>query len=129
MYIPGFTPEKMSDDELLSRYSDLGNRILYFASTGASSEIIEQLSAMQTAVIMEQRERAQREVFLAKMKDQKAVVESDPDLAPEPQQPKKGGGDRRQPMQKMHVMRSKQPSNIVQAETPTAPPTTPKDDK
>ena len=85
MFIPGFDPASMTDDELLNKETDLQGRVVA-AANYSNMYAVDQLQYMLTLVKNEQIERLSRKTFEMQKKGSPDVYEVDPDMRAKQQQ-------------------------------------------
>lgn len=79
-FIPGFNPSAMSDEELLSRQSELSRRFSWANRFSSSTDMAAQLWQMIEAIEAERRDRVLRVMFQERQKMFPDVIETEPDL-------------------------------------------------
>ena len=115
--IPGFNPDTKSDEELHGIIADLTNKLNLAARVSYGTSAVEQIQTMISIIFSIVSERQQASQFEARLKSQKATIESDPDLANGTNKSKSGVRNEktaRKPVTRMVVQRSNTPTNQIQ---------------
>lgn len=80
MYIPGFDPKKMTDDELFNKVHDLNKKIVYAHRFTSMGQGIEQMQMMLNMLENERHERIFMEGWKITKDYMNETIETDPEL-------------------------------------------------
>jgi hypothetical protein len=114
----GFDPSSLSDDELLTRQTQLQGKLAW-ASRFGSMELMSGIQRMLEVIEFERFDRFQRSQFTDRLAASPSVIETEPSLKVQKEEPKPverakvaASPERRvQPAQRMTIARTARPTN------------------